>query len=175
MNRAQGEAPAADRSRPPIAPAAVIEEGYQAWLWLDARVEGFAASARRHIGHRTLDAVLDALAATAEAAYLPRGERRVLELEAANRRLTIVRLLLRGARERRYLSVGQHEHAMRLLESWGRQLGGWLRAERRRTATPERAHSRRWPPRARCAATRGEHTLVPPEWWTRRAQSSATR
>ncbi|MBN1608247.1 MAG: four helix bundle protein [Polyangiaceae bacterium] len=116
------------------APAAVIEEGYQAWLWLDARVQGFPASARRQMGHRTLDAVLDALAAAAEAAYLPRGARRVAELETANRHLTLVRLLLRGARERRYLSVGQHEHAMRLLDAWGRQLGGWLRAERRTVA-----------------------------------------
>jgi hypothetical protein len=133
MNSTNHE-PAAPLQATPPAPAAVVEEGYQAWLWLDARVQGFASSARRQMGHRTLDAVLDALGATAEAAYLPRGPRRVAELETANRRLTLVRLLLRGARERRYVSIGQHEHAMRLLDSWGRQLGGWLRAERRHIA-----------------------------------------
>lgn len=144
MNSTHDRPNAAPQSTAAAAPAAVVEEGYQAWLWLDARVQGFASSARRQVGHRTLDAVLDALTATAEAAYLPRGARRVAELEAANRRLTLVRLLLRGARERRYLSVGQHEHAMRLLDAWGRQLGGWLRAERRygtsRPRPPEPSH-----------------------------------
>ena len=136
MNRPNNRSSAVPQPSTVTSPAAVVEEGYQAWLWLDARVESFPASARRHVGHRTLDAVLEALAATAEAAYLPSGRRRLGELELANRRLTLVRLLLRGARERRYLSVGQHEHAMRLLDGWGRQLGGWLKFERRRVLAP---------------------------------------
>jgi len=39
-----------------------------------------------------------------------------------------LRLLLRGARERRYLSTGQHDHAIEGLGELGRMIGGWLRS-----------------------------------------------
>lgn len=107
----------------------LVEHAYGTWLWLDARVAAFPAHARRHVGHRLLDGVLDALTALVEATYAPRGPRRHEALAFANRRLTLVRLLLRGARDRRWLSLAQHEHAMTLVDEWGRQLGGWLRAE----------------------------------------------
>lgn len=111
----------------------MVDDAYQAWLWLDARVASFPVAARRQMGHRLLDAVLDALAATIEATYLPRGRARMERLGDANRRLAVARILLRGSRDRRYLSVDQHEHAMKLVDTWGRQLGGWLRAERERS------------------------------------------
>lgn len=113
-------------------PAAVVEAGYQAWLWLDARVADFPRDARRSLGHRLIDATLDTVACVTEAAYLPRGAERVGRLERANRQLSVARILLRGARDRRYLAVSQHEHAMRLVDGLGRQIGGWLRSERAR-------------------------------------------
>jgi hypothetical protein len=109
---------------------AVVEHGYQAWLWIDERVASFSVAARRQIGRRILDAALDALTSTTEAAYHGRGRTREDRLASALRSLTVLRILLRGARDRRYLSVGQHEHAMRLVDGWGRQLGAWLRHER---------------------------------------------
>lgn len=111
--------------------ASVVEDAYQGWLWIDARVASFPVIARRQLGHRLLDAILDALTATSEAVYLPRGGERVACLRYVNRRLVLARILLRGARDRRYLGVDQHEHAMRLLDAWGRQIGGWLRADSR--------------------------------------------
>jgi hypothetical protein len=110
-------------------PASIVECGYQAWLSVDERVSGFPRDARRALGHRAVDALLDALVATIEAAYLPKGRERISRLEAANRRLSVARILLRGARDRRRLPVPQHDNAMRLLDDWGRQLGGWLRFE----------------------------------------------
>ena len=109
----------------------VVEHAYATWLWLDERVTAFPVHARRHVGHRVLEAVLDALTAVVEASYARPGERRHAELAFAARRLTLARLLLRGARDRRYLSLAQHEHAMRLMDEWGRQVGGWLRSETR--------------------------------------------
>jgi hypothetical protein len=53
---------------------------------------------------------------------------RTRRLYDAQRALTRLRLLLRGARDRRHLSLDQHEHAMRLLDDFGRQLGGLLKA-----------------------------------------------
>lgn len=117
---------------PPSTPAAVVEDAFQAYLWIDERVAAFPAGARRQLGHRAIDATLDALAAVTEATYTPRGPARTERLVTANRRLAVLRILLRAARERRYLSIAQHEHALRLVDTWGRQVGGWLRAERAR-------------------------------------------
>ena len=112
-------------------PAALVDDAYQAWLWLDERVAAFPVLARRQMGHRLVDAVLDALVGTTEATYLPRGPVRLDRLRAVNRSLAVARILLRGARDRRYLGLDQHEHAMGLIDAWGRQVGGWLRAEQR--------------------------------------------
>ena len=111
-------------------PATVVEDAYQAWLWLDERVASFSAVARRHVGHRVLDVALDVISALTEAAYSPAGPARVELLGFANRRLALLRILLRGARDRRHLSIRQHEHAMRLVDGVGRQVGGWLKRER---------------------------------------------
>ena len=115
-----------DSARPPLT---IVDDGYQAWLWLDERVAQFPVLARRMLGQRIVTAALDALVATVEASVI-RGSARAIRLMDANRALTLVRILLRGARDRRHLSVAQHEHAMRLIDGWGRQLGGWLRSER---------------------------------------------
>jgi hypothetical protein len=64
---------------------------------------------------------------------------RIERLRAVSRSLTVLRILLRGARDRRHLSIAQHEHAMRLVDDWGRQIGGWLRAEQGRRGGPETA------------------------------------
>jgi hypothetical protein len=69
-------------------------------------------------------------------AALERAQRkprlRLQRLVEANRDLTVARVLLRAARDRRLLEIAQHEHAMRLVDGWGRQLGGWMRTERSR-------------------------------------------
>jgi hypothetical protein len=114
----------------PPTPAVVVEDAYTAWLWIDERVAAFPVVARRHLGHRALDASLDALLNLTEAAYSSRGGPRVALLLAVNRDLARLRILLRGARDRRYLAVAQHEHAMRLVDGVGRQVGGWLKVER---------------------------------------------
>jgi len=58
-----------------------------------------------------LDATLDALAAVVEASYARRGEGRRTTLAVAARRLTLMRILLRGARDRRHLIA--HSYACR--------------------------------------------------------------
>jgi hypothetical protein len=117
----------------------LVEHTYQTWLWLDERVQAFPKAVRPQLGRRALDTILDALTSLSHAMYLPRGSARVRELEGVNRHLATLRLLLRGARDRRYLSLDQHEHAMRLVDECGRRTGGWLRLERE--------HARRTGPR----------------------------
>jgi len=77
---------------------------------------------------------LNALVATTEAVYRPAGPQRSSRLEDVNRALAVTRISLRGAGDRRHLSVAQHEYVMEQVDLWGRQIGGWLRAERGRGA-----------------------------------------
>ena len=118
---------------PSLPNAAVVEEAYQFWLWLDARVASFPVLARRQMGHRMLEAALEALVNTTEAVY-SRGHARLDCLHAVNRSLAVARILLRGARDRRYVSLDQHDYALPRIDAWGRQIGGWLRAERARAS-----------------------------------------
>jgi hypothetical protein len=120
---------------PATTPATAVEQGYLTFLWIDERIATFPQLARRLLGQRLASAALDALVAITEAVYL-RGSRRIARLEDTNRFLTVCRILLRVCRDRRHLSTDQHEHALRLLDDWGRQIGGLLRAER------ERSHQR---------------------------------
>jgi hypothetical protein len=116
---------------PATTPATAVEQGYLTFLWLDERIASFPQLARRLLGQRLASATLDALVATTEAVYL-RGPRRIARLEDTNRHLTVGRILLRVCRDRRHFSVDQHEHALRLVDDWGRQIGGLLRVERER-------------------------------------------
>jgi hypothetical protein len=117
-------------------PGAVLA-AYDLWIWLDGRLADFPAWARHGAGRRIGDAAIDVIDGLLEATYLPRGDpgRRVA-LTRANQRLALLRLLLRGARDRRYLSVDQHEHAAVRAVELGQMIGGWLRSMPKPTAPP---------------------------------------
>ncbi|MEZ4298578.1 MAG: four helix bundle protein [Polyangiaceae bacterium] len=103
-----------------------VERAYDLWLWLDARVTDFPAHARHGVGHAILGASIDLMTSLLRATYTPREDPRAREaLAASNGHLALLRLLLRGARERRYLAIGQHEHAVERLAELGRMVGGW--------------------------------------------------
>ena len=50
-------------------------------------------------------------------------------LATANHRIALLRRVLRGARERRLLSVDPHTYAAEQLTVLGRRVGAWSRAE----------------------------------------------
>lgn len=105
-----------------------VERAYDLWVWLDARVSDFPNAARHNVGRRILDAAIDLLDAYLSATYAPRGGAALAEaLTRANQRLALLRMLVRGARERRYLAVGQHEHAAEKMLELGRMTGAWLK------------------------------------------------
>jgi hypothetical protein len=116
-----------DRHSIPVA----IDRAYALWVWLDGRLVDFPAAARPLAGRRVFDAATDLLDALLDATYAPRGDsRRRDALIRANQRLELLRLPLRGARDRRYLSISQHDHAIEQLGELGRMIGGWLRSTR---------------------------------------------
>jgi hypothetical protein len=111
--------------------APVAEAAYGLWLWLAGRVADFPARHRVVLGDRLLAASLDVLEALAEASYAP-GAAKVGHLQRASSRLGVVRVLVRSAKDLRLISVAQHEHAARLIEPIGRQVGGWIARVRSR-------------------------------------------
>ncbi len=115
---------------PPTLPVAV-ERAYDLWLWLDAHVARFTTHARHSLGQRILDDALALLDALVAATYAPKASNTRREaLDRARHRATMLTLLLRGARDLRHLSVGQHEHAMKTCAELGRMIAGWIRHER---------------------------------------------
>ena len=113
---------------PPVA----VDRAYELWLWLEGRVQDFPTAQKHQLGRRILDGAIDAMDALLQATYSPRGSaERPRALHHANHRLALVRLLLRGARERRLLSIDQHEHAAKQVAELGTMVGAWLRNTQR--------------------------------------------
>ncbi len=98
----------------------------------------FPAHARRALGDRLLSETVDLLSDLSASAYArQRSVRQRERLQSASERIALLRLLVRGAAERRYLSLGQREHASERLVELGRMIGGWLR-HARKTDAPRR-------------------------------------
>lgn len=89
------------------------------------RVEAFPRNARFTLAHRIADAAMDVMQGIVEAIY--RRERAPL-LAEVNIKLEWLRVLLRIAHQRRYLSTAQYESLARDLETAGRMVGGWAKS-----------------------------------------------
>ncbi len=125
------EAPkAAERTAGPgAAPdgAVVVGRAYDLVLWLLPKVEKFPRSYRFSVGERMTEAGLDLLVSLAEAAY---SRDKAALLRNASRKVNVVRLLLRLAKDLRVLPEASYRFATERLDEIGRMLGGWLRSLR---------------------------------------------
>ena len=109
--------PRSPSSGPATVPVAV-DRCYTLWLWIDARVMDFPVTARHGVGALLVQTVIAALDGLVEASYSPSASAdRLAALRRANHRVALLRLLVRGARERHYLSIPQYEYATKLLLS----------------------------------------------------------
>lgn len=114
----------------PTVPA-VVQQFYDLTRWYLERVEKFPRAKRFTLGDRLEQAALDCLEALVEAAYTK--QKRPL-LETANRRLNRLRILTRLATDLRCLSKRQQEFAAKAIDEVGRQIGGWIKANRKQGA-----------------------------------------
>lgn len=120
----------------PSALPVVVDRCYDLWLWIDARVSDFRVEARHGLGQQLRDASFALLDALVRATFAQRGSSiRVEALDAANHRIALLRLTVRGARDRKLLSLDQHAHAAEQLAALGRMVSGWLRVERARATS----------------------------------------
>ncbi len=111
----------------------VFVRTYDFIRWLLPHAAKFPRSQRHTLTNRLETAALD-LQSALTMANRRRGARRLDALEDADGHLDTARFLLRLATDFAYLSKRQHLFASGRVAEIGRLIGGWRRAEQRRSA-----------------------------------------
>ncbi len=121
----QGKAAGSLSSESPQRPE-VVEHAHALLRWAVPAVGKFPRSFRFTLGERIERRLYDVLEQLIRATYAARGHKRPFLLET-NVDLEVLRHELRLAQSFDLLTDRQIEHATRLLDAVGRQVGGWLR------------------------------------------------
>ncbi|MCP4701503.1 MAG: diversity-generating retroelement protein Avd [Gammaproteobacteria bacterium] len=101
-----------------------VQDCHDLLVWLIPQLDKFPRTRRFTLGSRLENGVLAVLEDLVEAAYAK--EKKEL-LRHANRQLEVERHLWRAAHELKLISSRRYEHGIRLMNTIGRQIGGWLR------------------------------------------------
>ena len=104
-----------------------VQSCHELLLWIIPHLDKFPRSRRFTLGERLEQGLLEVLKALVEAAY-SRDKRAALR--RANMELHVVRHLWRLCHELKVISTKRYEYGARLLEDLGRQVGGWIRAQK---------------------------------------------
>ena len=96
--------------------------------WLIPQLDKFPRLRRFTIGERLEQALLDVLELLLEAAFTRAKQH---ALQRANLRLEVTRHLWRLAHELEAVSTRRYTHGAGLMDGLGRQIGGWLRGNRK--------------------------------------------
>jgi len=104
----------------------IFTRTYDLLAWLLPKAEHFPKLYRSTVTQRLMDAVLDFQEALYEAQAFD-GKIRLRHLRQTDAHLNKVRLYLRLTQQWGWLSLGQYEHAGRMVAEIGRLLGGWIR------------------------------------------------
>lgn len=95
-------------------------------LWLFERTEKFPKSVRLTLTIRIENYCLDIYESIVEARYTRKREHILKRMDMSLEKL---RLLVRFAKQRKYLSFTSYEYASRQLFEAGSMLGGWIKKE----------------------------------------------
>jgi hypothetical protein len=97
--------------------------------WLIPQLDKFPRLRRFTLGERLEQVMLDVLELLIEAAYTRAKQP---ALQRANLRLEVARHLWRLAHELEGVSTRRYAHGAGLMDDLGRQVGGWLRSNRKK-------------------------------------------
>ena len=102
----------------------LLVKWYDFTKWLLERVDNFPKNQRFIFGTRLADDVLEVMELLVEASY----SRQKTELLAkVNRKIEMVRWLIRLAKDRKLLTDKQYQFCFKSLNECGRMVGGWLK------------------------------------------------
>lgn len=100
---------------------------YRTLDWILSSVEKFPKNARFSLASRIADYGLDTMELIIEAIYT---KERLHILDRINIYMEKQRVLFRISRDRRYISVRQHEYVAKAIDEAGRMVGGWRKQVR---------------------------------------------
>ena len=109
-------------SEPPV----LLSKWYEYTKWVIARVDQFPKNQRFILGQRLVDGVLDIHECLIEGAY-SRGAKKRDQLSTANRKIEVLRWLIRLSHERELLTARQFAFSCEQMSECGRMLGGWIK------------------------------------------------
>lgn len=109
-----------------------MEAQYQLVRWLIPVLDGLPRRQKFQLGDRLQTTAIDVLDTLIEAAYT---RTRVPLLQRANLGLEKLRYWIRLAHDLELLEFRRYEHAVRLIDDVGRQVGAWLRNEKSKVAS----------------------------------------
>lgn len=104
----------------------ILTRTYDFLTWLLPKSESFPKLYRSTVTQRLMSAALDFQEALLEAQVFD-DKIRLRHLRQADVHLNKVRVYLRLVHQWGWLSLGQYEHASRMVAELGRLLGGWLK------------------------------------------------
>lgn len=106
----------------------LLSKWYEFSKWLLARVDDFPKSQRFILGQRLADGVLEIMELLVEATY---SSRKSDTLAKANRKLEVLRWMVRMAHDRKLLTARQFAFSSEQMTECGRMLGGWIKNSKR--------------------------------------------
>jgi len=104
----------------------IFVKTYAFLMWLLPLTANFPKHQRQGLARRLEDSALDFYEAILQAGKT-KGDPRLLR--AADLELDKTRFYLRMGKDLKTLSIGQYEHAARMLVEIGKLLGGWIKRE----------------------------------------------
>ena len=117
----------------PTVPQAV-ESCHELLLWMIPQLDKFPRSRRFTLGERLESGLLTVLAHLVEAAYSRNKDQ---PLRQANIQLEVARHLWRLAHELKVMATRHYAHGAKLMDTVGKQIGGWVRSRGHLTSQTE--------------------------------------
>jgi hypothetical protein len=114
----------------------LLVKWYDFTRWLLERIDSFPKNQRFVLGTRLADHALDVLETLVEASY---SRRKADLLACVNRKIEMLRWLVRLAKDRKVLTERQYLFACKGLAEYGRMVGGWLKQSAAKEGTPDEA------------------------------------
>ncbi len=102
-----------------------VQDCHELLAWILPHLDKFPRLRRFTLGERIESGLLEVLERLVEAAY---SRNKSASLRAANLKLDVVRHLWRLSYRLQVIPFKRYDHGSHLMESLGRQVGGWLRA-----------------------------------------------
>ena len=102
-----------------------VQDCHDLLAWMLPHLDAFPRVRRFTLGERVESGLLEVLERLVEAAYT---RDKAASLQAANLRLDVVRHLWRLCYRLEVIPLKRYDHGARLLETLGRQIGGWRRS-----------------------------------------------